>query len=117
MSLESKRINISEVEGVTTSHNTGTKKVLLPANEQPVLIKQVALGILEQGEKVSAHTHPDMDEHYFFLRGNGIMRVDDQVYRLAPGDFILVKAGSEHELLCDIEKLEFYYQGFQLLSP
>jgi quercetin dioxygenase-like cupin family protein len=104
-----------ELVPVATAHNSGTKKVLSRGFDQPVVIKQVAVGTLLPGETVEPHTHPDLDEYYYVLTGNGTMRVDQQTYELAAGDFVIVTAGSEHELRSGDKPLEFYYQSFQVL--
>ena len=110
------KLSISELEAVPTAHNSGTKKILTRGFNQPVLIKQVAVGTLSPGDVIEPHIHPDLDEYYMILKGGGMMRVEEKIYKLSPGDFILVTAGSEHELRNDEqETIEFYYQSFQVL--
>jgi mannose-6-phosphate isomerase-like protein (cupin superfamily) len=109
-------IAVANVTPVATAHNSGTKKVLTRGFDQPVIIKQVAVGTLLPGEYVEPHSHADLDEYYFVLSGNGTMRVDGNNYELAAGDFVIVTAGSEHELRSGDKTLEFYYQSFELVS-
>ena len=109
------RLSIDEVLPVATAHNSGTKKVLSGEFSHPVMIKQIAVGKLLPGESVEPHVHPDMDEHYFFLEGSGRMRINNNVYFIKKGDFVIVTAGSDHELQCNNETLEFFYQSFQIL--
>ncbi|RYY09137.1 MAG: cupin domain-containing protein [Chitinophagaceae bacterium] len=110
------KLAAADIPAVVTSHNSGSKLVFSKGFDQPVLIKQIAIGRLEPGESIEPHVHPDMDEHYFILQGTGTMRINKDNYSLKSGDFILVTAGSEHELHCENNRLEFYYQGFEILS-
>jgi quercetin dioxygenase-like cupin family protein len=105
-----------EIQPVTTSHMSGSKQVFSFGSTQPVVIKQIALGKLEPGEIIAAHTHPDLDEYYYFISGNGEVRVNENIYNVKPGDFLLITAGSEHELVAGGEPLSFYYQSFELYS-
>ena len=110
------KLNISELTGRPTSHNSGTKKVITTNPSGPVMIKQIAVGILQPGETIEEHRHPDLDEHYFVLSGSGSMQVEERIYELKKGDFILVTAGSLHRIYDITQTLEFYYQGFELVS-
>jgi quercetin dioxygenase-like cupin family protein len=110
------QVSVDTISPVHTAHQAGSKKVLAGEFQFPVIIKQVAVGRLLAGDRIEAHTHPDMDEYYFFLKGNGTMRVDESTYELKAGTFIIVTAGSEHELSCDDSPLEFYYQSFEVAA-
>jgi len=109
------KLSVDEIRPVPTAHNSGTKKVLSGEFSHPVMIKQVAVGKLGPGESVELHAHPDMDEHYFILEGNGRIKIDNTVYFIKKGDFMIVTAGSDHELHSNNETLEFFYQSFQIL--
>lgn len=109
------KLSSDDILPVATSHQSGTKKILSAEIPQPVVIKQVAIGKLEPGELVPSHVHPDMDEHYMIMSGNGWMRIDEAVYLLKKGDFMIVTAGSDHELHCTDNSLEFFYQSFAYL--
>ena len=109
------KLSVDEIRPVPTAHNSGTKRVLSGGFSHPVMLKQVAVGKLEPGESVEPHVHPDLDEHYFILEGNGRIRINNKVYFIKKGDFMIVTAGSDHELHSNNETLEFFYQSFQIL--
>jgi mannose-6-phosphate isomerase-like protein (cupin superfamily) len=109
------KTSLLEIPGVPTAHNSGTKKILSRGFHEKVVIRQVAVAVLEIGERVEPHTHADLDEYYFILRGAGKLKVNDTLYELKAGDFIIVTAGSEHEIRDISETLEFYYQSFEII--
>ncbi|RYY17527.1 MAG: cupin domain-containing protein [Chitinophagaceae bacterium] len=109
------KLALSDILPVSTSHDSGTKKVLAGQFAEPVKIKQVAVGRLEPGDDIGSHVHQDMDEYYFILEGKAMMQVQDQTYQLKKGDFILVTAGSAHRIYDIRETLEFYYQSYEML--
>ncbi len=89
---------LSEIEAAPTAHAVGLKKVLLSAGETRSAVTQIAVTTFRAGEKAGSHRHPTMDEHYLFIEGEGLMTVDGQSYECRPGDYLLVGAGSLHEL-------------------
>lgn len=90
--------SLSDVNQLTTSHNIGIKRVLL-ANEETISnITQIAVTTLNFDDFVNDHFHLTMDEHYYFLDGEGVMMVDDEYIKCYPDLFILVPAGSKHSL-------------------
>ena len=52
--------------------------------------------ILYPGCRTKGHTHPDREEVYFFLRGKGVMGVEDQKFEVEAGDTFYVKPGPFH---------------------
>lgn len=89
---------LSEVGAVATAHAVGLKKVLLSSAETPSAVTQIAVTSFKADETAESHVHPTMDEHYFFMEGEGEMTVGDTVCHCRPGDYLLVPAGSSHRL-------------------
>ncbi len=52
--------------------------------------------IVYPGCKTKGHAHPDREEIYFFVRGNGIMGVEGKDYKVAAGDTFYVPFGPFH---------------------
>jgi mannose-6-phosphate isomerase-like protein (cupin superfamily) len=68
-----------------------------------VLPKETEGGVLHAGYtivypgcKTKGHTHPDREEVYYFVRGKGIMGVEDKEYEVAAGDAFYVRFGPFH---------------------
>jgi mannose-6-phosphate isomerase-like protein (cupin superfamily) len=53
------------------------------------------------GSTIGRHEHHDNEEIYFVVAGTPLMKVDDEVSRLAPGSFSVVRSGGWHELVND----------------
>jgi len=52
--------------------------------------------IVYPGCKTKGHTHPDREEVYYFVRGKGIMGVEDKEYEVSAGDAFYVRFGPFH---------------------
>jgi mannose-6-phosphate isomerase-like protein (cupin superfamily) len=86
------------LEPVPTSHLIGLKKVILSNSETISNITQLALSKLFANDKVQEHIHPTMDEHFIVVSGEGIIQIDNENYDFKAGKFILVPAGSYHNI-------------------
>lgn len=56
---------------------------------------------LPPGGFEAMHAHPEdepLEELYIVLSGEAEMRVDDEHYRLGPGDSVLAGVGTDHDL-------------------
>lgn len=97
--------SLAEISAKPTAHGIGTKAVLLAKDETASNVMQIAKTSFKIGETVEVHIHPTLDEHYLFLEGNAEMEIDGEVYNCHQGIFVLVPAGTKHNLkaLSDIE--------------
>ena len=64
-------------------------------------ISGVALHMMSPGKEAEGHDHDDVEQLYYFTRGRGKMRLDDQVYPVREGDTAHVPPGVEHQLVND----------------
>ena len=64
-------------------------------------ISGVALHMMSAGKEAESHDHDDVEQLYYFTRGCGQMRLDDQVYPVREGDTAHVPPGVEHQLVND----------------
>jgi quercetin dioxygenase-like cupin family protein len=90
--------SFSAIPVTTTRHKVGEKRVLLAGNETDTSITQIAHTSLKAGENVEMHTHPDMEEYFYFLRGEVIVVVNDEKIPCQAGDFIQLCVGEAHAL-------------------
>jgi len=56
---------------------------------------------LKPGKSTSGHTHPGQEEVYNFVKGEGKMKVDDEVFAVKQGDVILIEDGKFHQVIND----------------
>lgn len=108
-------INTEEIEAFVTSHGIGSKKVLSKESPETLQIKQIAVGYLAPGEAIEPHVHPDLDEYYYVLKGNGSIFLNDDMLPFHQSVFVKVPAGTIHSLQCE-QDLAFFYFGVQIIS-
>lgn len=58
---------------------------------------------LEPGATIGVHSHPNTEDLYLILEGQGIGILDGERFPVGPGDLFLVKAGGSHGLINDSE--------------
>ena len=54
---------------------------------------------LRPGKSTSGHAHPGQEEVYNFVKGSGMMKVDEDVFPVKEGDVILIEDGSFHQVI------------------
>lgn len=108
--------NAAEIAAALTSHKVGFKKVLSKELPETLQIKQIAIGYLKPGEVIEPHVHPDLDEYYYVLEGNGSIYLNEDMLPFQKDVFVRIPAGITHALKC-AEDLTFFYFGVQIISP
>ena len=63
---------------------------------------------LKPGKSTSGHSHAGQEEVYHFVRGSGMMKVDDEVFPVKEGDIILIEDGKFHQVINN-SKDNFYF--------
>ena len=63
---------------------------------------------LKPGKSTSGHAHAGQEEVYHFVRGSGMMKVDDEVFSVKEGDIILIEDGKFHQVINNSEALKFF---------
>jgi quercetin dioxygenase-like cupin family protein len=53
---------------------------------------------LEQGQTIQPHFHPDAEELYYLLSGNGVMHIGDEEREVEAGDVIYIPPETVHFL-------------------
>ena len=70
--------------------------------------------VLEAGSSIGEHNHPDTEELYLILDGQGQGVLDGRSFPVAAGDLFVVKAGHSHGLINDSDATLTY---FGLMTP
>ena len=58
---------------------------------------------LYRGKSTRGHSHTGQEEVYFFVQGTGMMMVDEEKFRVGPGDIVLIPDGAFHRVINDGE--------------
>lgn len=59
---------------------------------------------LKPGKSTSGHKHPGQEEVYNFVRGSGLMKIDEEILKVSEGDVILVEDGKFHQVINNSNK-------------
>tara|TARA_Y100000590_G_C15736619_1_gene1018737 strand:+ start:4477 stop:4806 length:330 start_codon:yes stop_codon:yes gene_type:complete len=59
---------------------------------------------LKPGKSTSGHKHPGQEEVYNFVRGSGLMKIDEEIFKVSEGDVILVEDGKFHQVINNSNK-------------
>ena len=54
---------------------------------------------LKPGKSTSGHKHPGQEEVYNFVRGEGKMKIDEDIFPVKKGDVILIEDGKFHQVI------------------
>ena len=54
--------------------------------------------LLYSGKHTDGHKHEGREEVYFFVSGNGEMLINEERFKIKPGDIILIEDGDFHQV-------------------
>ena len=63
---------------------------------------------LKPGKSTSGHSHAGQEEVYHFVKGSGMMKIDEEVFDVKEGDVILIEDGKFHQVINNSED-NFYF--------
>lgn len=90
--------SLSDILPQPTAHGVGQKCVLLSQAETDTNLTQIAVTTLQAGEAAEEHSHPTMEECFFFLCGEAKLTIEGSSVTCHEGDFVQVKCGERHRL-------------------
>lgn len=91
-------IHLHDILPQPTAHSVGQKRVLFKQAETDTNLKQIAITTLQAGEATEEHSHPTIEECFFFLNGETKLTIKGNVITCHEGDFVQVKCGEQHKL-------------------
>lgn len=74
-------------------------------NNSPLNIARAVTAAVLENEKL--HYHESDYEYYFFIRGKGILLINEVEHSYETGDVILVEPGEKHKMLAIIEETDY----------
>lgn len=90
--------NLRDIKTDLIHNNTVFRKKLITAEEHKGKIATCNYAWLEKGKQIEIHSHPDSEELYLFLAGEGKMLVGDEWMAIEKDDFITVPKGKNHSV-------------------
>ena len=102
------KTSLSQIPLEPAHNSTVPRKRLIRVEEQKGKIATLNYAWLEADMSVKPHIHPDGEEYYFFLKGNGEMLLDKEWFPVKKDDFITVPPQTIHSVRNNHKtKLEF----------
>jgi mannose-6-phosphate isomerase-like protein (cupin superfamily) len=59
--------------------------------------------VLKPGQELGRHCHGEVEEHFYFLDGAPKMIVNDEEFRMKPGDVMRLEAPECHNIINDTD--------------
>jgi len=57
---------------------------------------------LKPKQCTNGHSHDDLEEIYFFMKGSGRMQLDEEIFEVKKGDIVLIPSGKFHKVYNDM---------------
>lgn len=88
------KVNINKIDGVVIRNN---ETYIVEDNR---FLKNMVLSktTLHPGKDTSGHSHPGLEEVYFFKRGSGVMQLGEEFIEVSEGDIVLIPDGVFHKV-------------------
>ncbi len=91
-----KRVNIGDVLLEAAFNGTIHKKIMVRAEKSGSPLAFFQEAYLEPQKKFEPHTHADLVEYFYFLKGKGVMQVGDEKQIVMAGDCVTVPVNQIH---------------------
>ena len=90
--------SVQSTKAFLAGDKTLIREVLHPKNEDIKLPYSLAHATLAPGQSSEPHILQESSEVYVFVRGTGLVFVDEQTTRAAPGNVIHIPAGAKQHV-------------------
>ncbi len=90
-------INRNSVVAFTTKDGSTIREILAPRNSGAER-QSLAEATLLPDQQTAAHSHPNTEEFYYILTGQGTMAIEVDRRRVLVGDAICIPAGQRHQI-------------------
>jgi len=92
--LINNKVTIDDIKGVSIRDNETYQVQDNTSLKNLVLSKTV----LHAKKETRGHSHPGQEEVYFFIRGEGMMQIDEEKFSVKEKDIILIPDGAFHKV-------------------
>jgi mannose-6-phosphate isomerase-like protein (cupin superfamily) len=93
------KTNLAQVEAFITADGSTIRE--LAGRATPVTAarhQSLAEASLDPGGETAEHYHPRAEQQYYFVAGEGLMRLDIDEASVAAGDCVVIPPGTPHKL-------------------
>lgn len=89
--------NRNKVKSFVTKDSSIIREILAP-NNSCTKRQSLAEATLNPGAETQAHSHPNTEELYYVLTGEGLMAIEGEHSRVGAGDAIVIPPGARHQI-------------------
>lgn len=90
-------INCYKQKPFTTKDGSTIRKILEPSNSS-LKNQSLAEATLPKGKTTEEHYHPKSEEIYYILKGQGEIKIENEIKEIYPYDGILISPGKKHKI-------------------
>jgi quercetin dioxygenase-like cupin family protein len=69
----------------------------------------VSKTVLHPGQETAGHSHPGLEEVYFFKSGVGTMQLNEDVFTVQTGDIVMIPDGAFHKVFNQNSKQDLVF--------
>jgi mannose-6-phosphate isomerase-like protein (cupin superfamily) len=91
------KANLEQLESFITADGSSIRELAGPA-WTPARNQSLAEATVEPGGETAEHYHPRAEEIYYFVSGDGTMRLCDERAPVRAGDCVVIAPGTKHKL-------------------
>jgi mannose-6-phosphate isomerase-like protein (cupin superfamily) len=91
------KANLDERDAFITADGSSIREVAHPA-WTPARRQSLAEATVEPGGETAEHYHPQTEELYYFVAGEGRMRLGNDEAAVRAGDCVVIPPGTRHKL-------------------
>ena len=91
------KANLTERDSFITADGSSIRELAHPA-WTPAQSQSLAEATVQAGSETAEHYHPRSEELYYFIAGEGRMRLDADEAPVAAGDCVVIPPGTPHKL-------------------
>lgn len=92
-----KLINPQNIK-ITLAHNQVPRKAIVKVGDFSPNLYTINEAYLEKNTGFNPHKHDDSLEIYYFLDGKGEMKINEKVFSVKKGDWVIVEIDEWHSL-------------------
>lgn len=90
-------VNRNAVSAFITKDSSTIREILAPRNSK-IERQSLAEAQIEVGRETQAHFHPNTEEIYYILAGQGLMAIEGEIRHVGARDAIAIVAGKKHQI-------------------
>jgi mannose-6-phosphate isomerase-like protein (cupin superfamily) len=91
------KANLQQLTSFITADGSAIRELAGPART-PARHQSLAEATLDSGGETAEHYHPQSEELYYFVAGEGRMRLAEEEIEIGVGDCVVIPPGTPHKL-------------------